>query len=48
MVGPVLLKQDKTEAVMAVDARLDFIENEMYGPPSNEIEGSTDCMIERG
>jgi hypothetical protein len=28
--------------VMAVDARLDFIENEMYGPLSNEIEGITD------
>ncbi|KAI9833863.1 MAG: hypothetical protein M1826_006386 [Phylliscum demangeonii] len=27
-VGPVLLKQDKTEAVMAVDGRLAFIENE--------------------
>jgi chaperonin cofactor prefoldin len=42
MVGPVLLKQDKTEAVMAVDARLDFIENEMYGSLSNEIEGIAD------
>ncbi len=31
LVGPVLLKQDKTEAVMAVDARLEFIENEMWG-----------------
>ena len=39
MVGPVLLKQDKTEAVMAVDARLDFIENEMYAPLSNEFWG---------
>lgn len=29
LVGPVLLKQDKTEAVMAVDGRLEFIENEM-------------------
>ncbi|KAH0559565.1 hypothetical protein GP486_003919 [Trichoglossum hirsutum] len=29
LVGPVLLKQDKTEAVMAVDARLEFIEKEM-------------------
>jgi prefoldin beta subunit len=42
LVGPVLLKQDKTEAVMSVDARLDFIENEMYGPLPNEIEGITD------
>jgi prefoldin beta subunit len=31
MVGPVLLKQDKTEAVLAVDGRLEYIENEMYG-----------------
>lgn len=26
-----LLKQDKSEAVMAVDGRLEFIEKEMYG-----------------
>lgn len=25
------MKQDKTEAVMAVEGRLDFIEKEMYG-----------------
>jgi prefoldin beta subunit len=29
MVGPVLLKQEKTEAVMAVNGRLEFIEKEM-------------------
>jgi len=29
LVGPVLLKQDKTEAVLAVDGRLEFIENEI-------------------
>jgi chaperonin cofactor prefoldin len=29
LVGPVLLKQDKTEAVMAVDGRLEFIDKEM-------------------
>lgn len=29
LVGPVLLKQEKTEAVMAVDGRLEFIEGEM-------------------
>jgi len=29
LVGPVLLKQDKTEAVMAVNGRLEFIENEI-------------------
>ena len=29
LVGPVLLKQDKTEAVLAVKGRLDYIEGEM-------------------
>lgn len=29
IVGPVLLKQDKNEAVMAVNGRLEFIEKEM-------------------
>ncbi|PQE13380.1 prefoldin subunit 6 protein [Rutstroemia sp. NJR-2017a BVV2] len=29
LVGPVLLKQDKTEAIMAVDGRLEFIEKEI-------------------
>lgn len=29
LVGPVLLKQEKTEAVMAVDGRLEYIEKEM-------------------
>lgn len=29
LIGPVLLKQDKTEAVMAVSGRLEFIEKEM-------------------
>jgi prefoldin beta subunit len=29
-IGPVLLKQDKTEALMAVTGRLEFIEKEMY------------------
>ncbi|KAF2466690.1 Prefoldin beta-like protein [Lindgomyces ingoldianus] len=28
-IGPVLLKQDKTEAVMAVNGRLEFIEKEI-------------------
>ncbi|RKF71896.1 putative prefoldin subunit 6 [Golovinomyces cichoracearum] len=27
--GPVLLKQDRTEAVLAVDARIEFINNEI-------------------
>ena len=30
VVGPVLLAQDKSEAIMAVQARLEFIEKEMY------------------
>ena len=29
LVGPVLLKQDHSEAVLAVDGRLEFIEKEM-------------------
>ncbi|EHL01322.1 putative prefoldin subunit 6 [Glarea lozoyensis 74030] len=29
LVGPVLLKQEKTEAVLAVDGRLDYIVNEI-------------------
>jgi len=29
LVGPVLLKQDKTEAVLAVDSRLEYIEKEI-------------------
>ncbi|KFY31115.1 hypothetical protein V494_08006 [Pseudogymnoascus sp. VKM F-4513 (FW-928)] len=33
LVGPVLLKQEKTEATMAVDGRLEFIDNEMYVSP---------------
>lgn len=30
LVGPVLLKQDTTEARSTVDGRLDYIEKEMY------------------
>ncbi|PCH08990.1 hypothetical protein PENOC_011600 [Penicillium occitanis (nom. inval.)] len=29
LIGPVLLKQEKSEAVMAVDGRLEFIEKEI-------------------
>ncbi len=42
MVGPVLLKQDKTEAVMAVNGRLEFIENEMYGFGSSTARAHAD------
>jgi prefoldin beta subunit len=34
----VLLKQDKTEAVMAVNGRLEFIEKEMYVNPSPHVD----------
>jgi chaperonin cofactor prefoldin len=35
LIGPVLIKQDKAEAVMNVDKRLEYIESEMYaGHPS--------------
>ncbi|KAF9884051.1 hypothetical protein FE257_002336 [Aspergillus nanangensis] len=37
MVGPVLLKQEKTEALMAVNGRLEFIEKEIC--ISKRIEG---------
>lgn len=38
LVGPVLLKQDKAEAVLAVDGRLEFIDNEMWGVPIRAIQ----------
>ena len=31
LVGPVLLKQERSDALMAVNGRLDFIEKEVYG-----------------
>lgn len=34
LVGPVLLKQERGEAVLAVDGRLEFIEKEMWVPPT--------------
>lgn len=34
LVGPVLLRQDKSEAVMAVNGRLEFIEKEMFVAPA--------------
>lgn len=30
LVGPVLLKQDKSEAILAVNGRLEYIEKDMY------------------
>ncbi len=33
LVGPVLVKQDQTEAKQNVDTRLDFIRSEMYAFP---------------
>jgi chaperonin cofactor prefoldin len=41
LVGPVLLKQDKTEATMAVNGRLEFIEKEMsvlMAPDANSVD----------
>lgn len=32
LIGPVLLKQDRSEAVRTVEGRLEFIEKEMYVP----------------
>ncbi|KAJ5888480.1 prefoldin subunit 6 [Penicillium taxi] len=43
LVGPVLLKQDKTEAVMAVNGRLEFIEKEI-----KRIEGDITEKQEQG
>lgn len=40
LVGPVLLKQDKAEAVMNVDKRLEYIQSEMCvyaGSPRIEL-----------
>lgn len=34
LVGPVLLKQDTTEAKSTVDGRLEYIGGEMYETPS--------------
>ncbi|KAL3426276.1 prefoldin subunit 6 [Phlyctema vagabunda] len=44
LVGPVLLKQEKTEAVLAVDGRLEFIDNEIKRVEKQikEIEEKTD------
>ncbi|KAJ6138566.1 Prefoldin [Penicillium samsonianum] len=42
LVGPVLLKQDKTEAIMAVNGRLEFIEKEI-----KRIEAEIDATQEK-
>lgn len=48
LIGPVLLKQEKSEALMAVNGRLEFIEKEMYVSvtvtplPTSSIAGSCD------
>ncbi|KAJ5735173.1 uncharacterized protein N7483_000298 [Penicillium malachiteum] len=46
MVGPVLLKQEKTEAVMAVNSRLEFIEKEIKRIET-EIEEKQDKSEEK-
>lgn len=48
LIGPVLLKQEKSEALMAVNGRLEFIEKEMYVSvtvtplPTSSLGGSCD------
>lgn len=42
-----LLKQDKTEAVLAVDGRLEYIENEMYGHTMQNTGGNADLSSKR-
>ncbi|KAJ5661315.1 prefoldin subunit 6 [Penicillium longicatenatum] len=46
MVGPVLLKQEKTEAVMAVNGRLEFIEKEIKRI-EQEIEAKQDAAEQK-
>ncbi|KAJ6092521.1 prefoldin subunit 6 [Penicillium sp. IBT 16267x] len=46
MVGPVLLKQEKTEAVMAVNGRLEFIEKEIKRI-EKEIEAKQDAAEQK-
>ena len=43
LIGPVLLKQDKNDAVMSVDGRLEFIEKEI-----RRIEGQISDLQEKG
>lgn len=38
LIGPVLLKQDRSEAVRTVEGRLEFIEKEMYVPACSATE----------
>ncbi|KAK8155650.1 Prefoldin [Phyllosticta citribraziliensis] len=47
LVGPVLLKQDKGEAEMAVKGRLEFIEKEILRLPSKRIEKQIGEVQER-
>ncbi|RDW86781.1 tubulin-binding prefolding complex subunit YKE2 [Aspergillus mulundensis] len=51
-IGPVLLKQDKTEALMAVNGRLEFIEKEMYvstiahlAPTAQKLDGGLKAKL---
>ena len=39
-----LLKQDKTEAIMAVNGRLEFIDKEMYAPHLQPEKAGTDVQ----
>lgn len=42
LVGPVLLKQDKSEAILAVNGRLEYIEKDMYDLFSSAVVRVTD------
>jgi prefoldin beta subunit len=43
LVGPVLLKQERAEAVMNVDKRLEFIQSEMYVPTELLVRLYANC-----
>ena len=50
LVGPVLLKQERSEAVLAVEGRLEFIEKEMYAllhPTPQMMQGANRMAIQK-
>ena len=50
LVGPVLLKQERSEAVMAVEGRLEFIEKEMYAllhPTPQMMQGANRMAVQK-
>ena len=46
LVGPILLKQDRGEAVLAVDGRLEFIDKEMYRWSPGDEPSETFLILE--